>query len=138
VAARVASEFEGSFKLGRGRLSIPSVTFDVPGAVVQMGGSYSMRAETIDFTGELHMDAKISQTVTGFKSWLLKLADPLFRRDGVTVVPLKVEGTRNQPQFGLDMKRVFKRGPSKPTSKKAVAPPPSRRAGATTSRLSLR
>jgi hypothetical protein len=55
------------------------------------------------------MDAKISQTMTGFKSLLLKMADPLFRRNGKTQIPLKISGTRNDPQFGLDVKRVFKR-----------------------------
>jgi hypothetical protein len=104
-------------------VTIPSVTFDVPGAVVKMGGDYAMRAETIDFNGELYMDAKISQTVSGFKSWVLKLADPLFRKDGQTVVPLKVDGTRNDPHFGLDMKRVFRRGDSKTSSKKTAITP---------------
>jgi hypothetical protein len=138
VATHVSSDFEGQFKLGRGRLAIPRVTFDVPGAVVSMGGAYAMRAETIDFSGELHMDAKISQTVTGFKSWLLKLADPLFRRNGLTVVPLKVDGTRDQPHFGLDLKRVFKRGEPEPSSKKAASPPPPQRGGGPGPRLALR
>ncbi len=47
--------------------------------------------------------------MTGFKSLLLKMADPLFRKNGKTVVPLKISGTRNDPQFGLDMQRVLKR-----------------------------
>ena len=85
-----------------------SLTFDVPGAVVSLNGNYALRQETLAFAGELYMDAKISQTVTGFKSLLLKMADPLFRKNGKTVVPLKISGTRNDPQFGLDMQRVLK------------------------------
>lgn len=110
VARRVTSDFTGRFKLGRGTMAIPKVTFDIPGAVVEMGGTYGMRSGSIDFNGSLFMDAKISETVTGFKSLLLKLADPLFRRDGRTVVPLRVNGTRSDPKFGLDMKRVLRRG----------------------------
>ena len=53
------------------------------------------------------MDAKVSETVSGWKSLLLKMVDPLFRKDGRTVIPIKIEGTRNKPQFGLDAKRVF-------------------------------
>ena len=60
--------------------------------------------------GTLYADAKVSQMTTGFKSLLLKVVDPLFRRDGRTVVPLKITGTRADPSFGLDVKRVFSRG----------------------------
>jgi hypothetical protein len=72
-------------------------------------GRYALRKETLDFAGELVMDAKLSETTTGFKSFLLKAIDPFFRREGHTVVPLRVTGTRDQPSFGLDVKRVFTR-----------------------------
>lgn len=106
---KVTSNFTGRFRLDDGRLALPVVTFDIPGAVVQLKGDYGMRRGTIAFNGNLFMDAKISQMVTGFKSLLLKIADPLFRRNGQTVVPLKISGTRNDPQFGVDVKRVFRR-----------------------------
>jgi hypothetical protein len=107
--ARVTSNFAGRFKLANGRLGLNSLAFDIPGALVSLNGTYGLKQETIAFAGDLHMDAKVSQTTTGFKSLLLKMADPLFRRNGKTVVPLKISGTRNDPHFGLDMKRVFKR-----------------------------
>jgi hypothetical protein len=53
------------------------------------------------------MDAKVSQTVTGWRSWLLKIVDPLFREKGQTVVPIKISGTRDKPEFGMDLGRVF-------------------------------
>jgi hypothetical protein len=84
-----------------------------------------MRRETIEFDGNLFMDAKISETMTGFKSLMLKLADPFFRRDGRTVVPLKVNGTRSDPHFGLDMRRVFRRGNDKKAPPKSTAKPQS-------------
>ncbi|HUR33727.1 MAG TPA: AsmA-like C-terminal region-containing protein [Vicinamibacterales bacterium] len=106
---RVTSNFAGRFTLANGRLSLSPLTFDVPGAVVAIRGAYSLKRETLAFSGDLHMDAKLSQTTTGFKSLLLKVADPLFRRQGKTVVPLTISGTRNDPKFGLDVKRVFQR-----------------------------
>jgi hypothetical protein len=106
---RVTSDFTGRFKLGNGRLSLSPLTFDVPGAVVTLRGDYSLRRETLAFTGDLHMDARLSQTTAGFKSLLLRVADPIFRKKGKTVVPLKISGTRNDPQFGLDLKRVIGR-----------------------------
>jgi hypothetical protein len=105
----VASDFTGRFKLAGGLLEIPSVTFAVPGAAVELMGRYSLLRETIDFRGNLYLDAKISQTTSGWKSWLLKIVDPLFRKNGRTLIPIKIEGTRNKPSFGLDTKRVFTR-----------------------------
>ena len=110
VATPVVSDFAGAFTLREGVLSLRSLVFDVPGAVVDVQGRYVLRSETLDFRGTLVMDAKVSETVTGFKSLLLKLVDPVFRREGRTVVPLTIRGTRDHPSFGIDVKRVFRRG----------------------------
>ena len=107
-ATTVTSDFEGRFAVRKGRVDLRSVSFTVPGALVTVGGVYAVRQETLAFKGNLYMDAKLSQTVTGLKSWLLKLADPVFRKNGRTVVPLSIKGTRNSPHFGLDVKRVFR------------------------------
>ena len=107
---RVGSNFAGRFKLDGGRLAIPAVAFDVPGATVRLAGLYELERETIDFSGTLLMDAKVSETVTGVKSVLLKLVDPLFRKpDGGSAIPIVIKGTRDAPKFGLDKGRVFSR-----------------------------
>jgi hypothetical protein len=105
----VTSEFNGRFRLQGGTLSLSRLVFDVPGAAVDLRGEYVLRKETLAFAGDLHMDAKVSQTTTGFKSALLKVVDPLFRKDGRTTIPIKIGGTRSAPQYGLDIKRVFTR-----------------------------
>ena len=107
---RVGSNFEGRFTLDDSRLTLPTVSFDVPGALVELHGQYGMRKEDIAFNGNLYMDAKLSQTVTGFKSLLLKAVDPWFRRNGKTVVPLRISGSRANPKFGVDVGRVSRRG----------------------------
>ncbi|HEY5616475.1 MAG TPA: hypothetical protein VIK60_00940 [Vicinamibacterales bacterium] len=109
IERSVASTFAGRFVLDKSVLALPAVSFDVPGAVVELKGQYALRRETVAFAGELVMDAKLSQTATGFKSFLLRAVDPLFRRGGRTVVPIRITGTRNEPSFGLDVKRVFTR-----------------------------
>jgi hypothetical protein len=115
--AKVTSKFEGRFKLGDGALAIPSVTFDVPGATVQLVGAYALVPETIDFKGTLFMDVKVSDTTTGIKHLLLKVVDPLFKRDGGgSAIPIKITGTRDDPSFGLDRGRVFSRKPSSPSA----------------------
>ena len=106
----VASDFAGRFRLMDGLLELPEVAFRVPGAQVRLTGRYALKPETLDFSGTMLMDAKVSETVTGWKSLLLKVADPLFsKRGGGSAIPIRIEGTRNEPKFGLDVRRVFRR-----------------------------
>jgi hypothetical protein len=108
---RVVSDFQGRFRLGEGRLALPELTFSVPGAQVELAGRYALKPETLDFQGRLLMDAKVSQTQTGIKSLLLKVVDPLFnRRGGGSQIPIHIRGRRSDPNIGIDMGRVFKRG----------------------------
>jgi hypothetical protein len=106
---KVSSDFSALFALDGGTLSLQKLTFDVPSAVIDLDGRYRLRAETLDFKGNLVMDAKISETTSGFRSLMLKMVDPLFRRNGRTKVPIKIGGTRSNPSFGVDVRRVFKR-----------------------------
>ena len=106
----VVSDFKGRFRLGDGTLALPALTFATPGAAVSLAGSYALRPEMLDFSGTLRMDAKVSETQTGFKRVLLKVVDPLFKEDGGgSAIPIKVVGPRNNPSFGLDKGRVFHR-----------------------------
>ena len=81
----------------------------MPGAIVELSGQYSLTREILAFNGSLFMDAKVSQTTTGWKSLMLKVVDPMFRKDGRTVIPIKIGGTRDEPSFGMDARRVFRR-----------------------------
>jgi hypothetical protein len=106
-APAVVSDFHGRFVLADGALRLPTLVFDIPGAAVRLSGQYTLRTGRLAFGGNLYMDAKVSQTVTGWKSLLLRMADPFFRRDGQTVVPIRVTGTRHTPSFGVDVGRIF-------------------------------
>jgi hypothetical protein len=111
-ATSVVSNFKGTFALAGGRLTLPSFAFNVPGATVKLHGHYALRSETVDFKGDLLLDAKVSQTQSGLKSLLLKVVDPLFKRHGGgSDLPIKIDGKRSEPSFGLDMHRVFHRDP---------------------------
>ncbi len=102
----VTSDLQGIFKLSDGVLSFSSLHFLVPGAHADMTGEYSLDGNTFDFHGKLKLDAKLSQTVTGWKSILLKPVDPFFSKNGAgTELPFKVTGTRSEPHFGLDFGR---------------------------------
>jgi hypothetical protein len=106
----VISTFGGAFSLQNGVMNLPGLRFGVKGALVELGGRYTLRNGGLDFDGSLKLDAPVSRTVTGFKSILLKPIDPLFRRNGAgTFLPIRISGTVDMPAFGVDTKRVLKR-----------------------------
>jgi hypothetical protein len=106
----VLSAFGGAFSLGNGLLQLPRFQFRVRGSTVDLSGNYGLRSEAMNFAGTLSLDAPLSKTTTGVKSFLLKAVDPLFRRRGAgTVVPIKIAGTVEKPEFGVDVGRVIRR-----------------------------
>lgn len=105
---RVVSNLRGTFTLRDANLTFSKLTFAVPGSTVQLSGSYHLRRETMDFTGELLTDATLADMTSGMKSLLARIAQPFFRRPGGgSRLPIKITGTRAKPEFGLDMGRVF-------------------------------
>jgi hypothetical protein len=98
------SNLAGKFGMKNALLDFSSLDFNVPGAAVSLQGTYQMKTETLDFHGHLKLDAKLSQTQTGVKSFFLKPFDPLFAKKGVgTVLPIEITGTQSNPTFGLDL-----------------------------------
>jgi hypothetical protein len=106
---RVVSNFGGVFTLADRRLYFSRLTFSVPGAQVRLTGTYDLPSERPDFTGVLVTQASLSQMTSGWKAVLAKIADLWFRRNGETVIPIKVTGTKDKPEFGLDKKRALTR-----------------------------
>jgi AsmA-like protein len=102
----VVSDLQGRFTLKNGVMTFSRLSFGVPGALIRLAGTYGLNDETMDFHGTLRMQAKLSQTMTGFKSLLLKAVDPFFEKDGAgALLPIKITGTRQQPSFGLELRR---------------------------------
>jgi hypothetical protein len=98
---RVVSDLRGSFILRNAIVTFRKLSFMVPGAAVNLEGTYNLANANIDFEGNLQMQAKLSETQKGVKSLLLKVVDPFFRKGKMTVLPIKVSGTRKDPKFGL-------------------------------------
>jgi AsmA-like C-terminal region len=101
-AGSSVSELKGGFVLDNGVLTFRGLTFNITGAEVALDGTYTLQKEDLDFHGKLRMQAKLSQTMTGAKSFILKAFDPFFRKHGQTEVPIKITGQRQHPSFGLD------------------------------------
>jgi hypothetical protein len=99
----VVSLMGGSFRLEDEVISFSALSFAVPGAAIDLAGDYGMAENVLDFHGTLRLDAKISETMTGWKHWVLKPVDPFFQKEGAgTLLHIKVAGTSKEPQFGLD------------------------------------
>ena len=103
-AGSSVSDLHGTFHLEKGVIHFSSLTFSVPGAAIDLAGTYDIREGRLDFNGHLRLQAKLSQTVTGAKSFLLKAFDPFFKKDGAgAVLPISITGTRENPAFGVSV-----------------------------------
>ena len=99
----VRATLDGSFRLSKGVIEFSRLRFTIPGADVALAGSYAFDKEAVDFRGKLRLQATVSQTMTGWKRWALKPADPFFAKDGAgTQLQIRIDGTRDQPRFGWD------------------------------------
>ena len=99
----VASHMAGTFSVAHDVVNLSSLHFCVAGAAMHVHGTYDLDAEALDFRGTLAMQAKLSQTTSGAKSFLLKAFDPLFKdKDAGSRLPIKISGTKEHPVFGLD------------------------------------
>ncbi len=99
----VISRMRGRFQLDDSVITFRELTFGVPGADVQLAGTYDLNADVLDFHGALKLHAKISQTVTGWKHWALKPVDPFFSKNGAgTYLKIQVVGNSKALKFGRD------------------------------------
>jgi hypothetical protein len=105
--ASVLSEMQSNFQLEDGVITLPALEYTVPGAEIEFKGTYKLDGGALDFTGSAKLDASVSKMVGGWKGLLLSPADRYFKRDGAgTEVPIHIEGTREAPQFGIDLDRM--------------------------------
>lgn len=104
----VTSTMHGGYRLRDGVLRFSHLRFGVRGALVQLSGHFVLKGGALDFRGTVRLDARASQTMTGWKSWLAKAFDPLLAKDGAgTVLPIKITGTAKEPKFGVEVGKIF-------------------------------
>jgi hypothetical protein len=71
-------------------------------------GTYALQNGSLEFVGEVKLDAHVSETMTGAKRVLLKPVDPIMARHNAgTYLPINVTGDREQPKIKLDVKKIF-------------------------------
>ena len=107
-------DLKGQFLLADGIASFPKLNFSIPGARLDLNGDYRLHSEELAFFGTLHLDASLSHTTTGMKSFFLRAVDPFFKdKKGGSALPIKITGKREKPQFGLALHKSKDRGKSK-------------------------
>jgi hypothetical protein len=111
----VRSAIDSSFTMAGGVITLPNLKYTVPGAEIDLAGKYGLDGGTLDFKGTARTDATISKMVGGWKGMLLKPADRIFKKDGAgTLVPIHVDGTEQDPMFGVDFKKIGHTSPEIP------------------------
>ncbi len=109
AAPPVVSGLQGHVVVTEGTATFSSLSFSIPGAHVQMHGTYSLISEKIDLHGTLKMDSQLSDTAHGARAVVLKVLNPFFKRKhGGSDVPVKISGDYHHPSFGLDVKNAGK------------------------------
>lgn len=115
VTADVRSTMQSDFQMGNAVITLPDLKYSVPGADIDMKGTYGLDGGALDFVGMARMQATVSQMVGGWKGFLLKPADRFFKKDGAgTEVPIHIDGTREHPDFGVDIKGMKSTSPQRP------------------------
>lgn len=114
----ISSGMQGDFQMAEGVITLPDLKYTVPGAAIELKGTYGVVGGSLDFEGTARLQATISQMVGGWKGLLLKPADPFFKKDGAgTLVPIHISGTREEPKFGVEFGRMKRTSPETPGQK---------------------
>jgi AsmA-like C-terminal region len=101
---RVISNLAGHVELRVATATFSNLSFNVPGALAQMHGTYNLESEAVDLHGTLTTDTEFSKMSGGFKSVLLKPFDVFFKRNHAgAVIPVHLIGKYHAPEFGLDL-----------------------------------
>jgi hypothetical protein len=101
---------QGEFALVNGITKFSKLTFGVPGASVQLHGTFGVDTQALDFEGTARLQAKASEMTSGIKSVLLRAVDPLLERDGAGVaVPIRITGTRAEPSIHIEFGKILHR-----------------------------
>ncbi len=90
AADEVSSRMNATVIVASGFADFKSVTYQVPGALLNLHGRYGLRDQRAAMSGDLRMEKDLSHVTTGWKSWMLKPLAPFFRKRSGTGTDLPV------------------------------------------------
>ncbi len=101
---RVLSDLKGHVVLRGGIATFSNLSFSVPGALARLHGTYSLVTHEINLRGTVSMEANLSQTTKGVKSFFLKIMNPFLKKNhrGGAIMHVAVIGTYPHPVFKAD------------------------------------
>jgi hypothetical protein len=101
-AGSAVTDLKGTFVMKDSAIQFSELTFSIPGAGILLAGTYDLRGHNINMKGTLRTQAKLSQMVTGKKSFFLKAVDPFFSKNGAGAeLPISITGTEESPELGV-------------------------------------
>jgi len=102
--AEVVSSLNGRAKIRDGIISTQYLYFEVPGADVDVNGTFNLRDGRVHMLGDVSMQSDISHAATGVKSILLKPLIPFFKkRNAGAKIPIAITGSPNQYKVTEDI-----------------------------------
>jgi hypothetical protein len=88
------SSLNGRAQIRDGIVSTERLTCQMPGAALDLNGTFNFNDRIVHLLGNLYMESDISHVTTGFKSLLMKPLIPFFKRDNSgAVVPIAITGS---------------------------------------------
>jgi hypothetical protein len=104
-AKDVTSQMKGAFSLSEGVIRFSNLAYLLPGARVDLEGTYSLDGQQFEFIGKVRTEASLSHMVDSrWLFFLLKVVSPFFKKKGGGAeIPVKISGTQSEPKFGLDV-----------------------------------
>jgi hypothetical protein len=100
----VVSSLNGRARIRDGIVSTQYLYFKVPGADVDVNGTFSLHDGRVHMLGDVSMESDISHAATGVKSILLKPLIPFFKkRNAGAKIPIAITGSPNQYKVNEDI-----------------------------------
>ena len=106
-AANVLSDLNGHGSAVNGTATLSNLSFTMPAAKAWIHGTYDLVDYKIDLHGTLLTTGNPSDATTGFKSLMVKVITPFFRKKhAAKVVPFKITGSYSNANMSLDLGRL--------------------------------
>jgi hypothetical protein len=96
----IREQVQAQVSVGDGVATFANILVRIPGAKAELSGPYNLITERVNLHGKSAMEAELSQTTTGIKSFFLKFLDPFYKgKHAGAVVPVGITGTYHHPVF---------------------------------------
>jgi hypothetical protein len=105
----ITSSITSDLHIANGLVTLPNLVYSVPGAAINMKGTYLLDGGALNFSGSAKLDAPFSKLIGGKLGKFLAPADKFLQKEGAgTFVPIHLTGNRENPHFAIDFNQLLK------------------------------